>query len=87
MIPKNLPKQKGADLEIVEFPLATKGKEDLPIGFIADLKLVPRLTTDQDPQSGASRLKAPGPSCITQSIESLEANMAEKLWLLQMGYL
>lgn len=79
MIQQNLPKQKRADLEIVVFPLATKGKEDLPKRFIHDLKLVPRLTTVQDPRSGASRLKAPGTSCITQSIESLEANVAGKL--------
>ena len=54
------------------FPLATNGSAERPFGFIGDLKDVPLLTSDHDPQSGATRLKDPGHCFMTHTADNLQ---------------
>lgn len=51
-----------AHLEIVPFPRKTNGSPCLPKGLMGDLWEVARLTKENDPQSGATRFSALGPS-------------------------
>ena len=47
---------------------------------MGDLWEVPRLTKENDPESGATRFMAFGPSCKTQSIASLRPAREVSEW-------
>ena len=66
-------------LDMEPLPLKTKGNPCRPKGFIPDLMDVPRLTSENDPQSGATRFRAFGPSCKMQVMASLGG------WMWQTG--
>lgn len=58
-------------LAIVPLPRETKASPCRPSGLIGDRSDVPLLTIENDPQSGATRLNAFGPSLNTQVIANL----------------
>ena len=58
---------------MVPFPQETNFRASLPTGFIAVRRDVPLETKLHDPQSGATKLKAPGHCRITQRRDNLKA--------------
>ena len=66
-------------LDMEPLPLKTKGNPCRPKGFIPDLIKVPRLTSENDPRSGATGSEHLAPLARCKSWPALEAGCGKQV--------